>query len=138
VSIFISVFGSQHRDKDRSMLLDNRIQRLELRFSGTLKTERCENVQKRPLVITAQLSSWVLLTSVSIVSGYGLDMTGRSGFGPWQMQKNFSSSLCVQTSSGAHPASCTMGNGGPFPEVKAWLRHDADHSPPSSTEVKNE
>jgi len=30
----------------------------------------------------------------------------------------FSSSLCVQTSFGAHPASCTMGTGGPFPGVK--------------------
>jgi hypothetical protein len=32
--------------------------------------------------------------------------------------EDFSSSLCVQTSSGAHPASCTMGTGGPFPGVK--------------------
>jgi hypothetical protein len=29
--------------------------------------------------------------------------------------KDFSSILCVQTDSGAHPASCTMGTGGPFP-----------------------
>jgi hypothetical protein len=28
-------------------------------------------------------------------------------------------SLCVQTGSGAHPASCTMGTGGPFPGAKA-------------------
>jgi hypothetical protein len=28
--------------------------------------------------------------------------------------KDFSSSLCVQTGSEAHPASCTMGTGGPF------------------------
>jgi hypothetical protein len=32
--------------------------------------------------------------------------------------KDFSSSLCVQTGSGAHPASYTMGTGGPFPGVK--------------------
>jgi hypothetical protein len=31
--------------------------------------------------------------------------------------KDFSSSLCVHTSSEAHPASCTMGSGGPFPGV---------------------
>jgi hypothetical protein len=31
---------------------------------------------------------------------------------------DFSSSLCVQTGSGAHPASCTMGTGGPFPGGK--------------------
>jgi hypothetical protein len=32
--------------------------------------------------------------------------------------KDFSSSLCVQTSSETHSASCTMGTGGPFPGVK--------------------
>jgi hypothetical protein len=42
-------------------------------------------------------------------------MTGRSGFDPRQMQRIFSSSLCVHTGSEAHPASCTMGTGGPFP-----------------------
>jgi hypothetical protein len=33
-------------------------------------------------------------------------------------KKNFFSNLCVQTGSGAHPASCTMGTGGPFPGAK--------------------
>jgi hypothetical protein len=51
--------------------------------------------------------------------------------------KDFSSILCVQTGSEAHPASCTMGTGGPFPEGKARPGRDADHSPPSSAEVKN-
>jgi hypothetical protein len=32
--------------------------------------------------------------------------------------KDFSSSLCVQISSEAYPASCTMGTGSPFPGVK--------------------
>jgi hypothetical protein len=32
--------------------------------------------------------------------------------------RDFSSSLCVQTGSGAHPASCTMSTGGPFPGAK--------------------
>jgi hypothetical protein len=49
----------------------------------------------------------------------------------------FSSSLCVRTSSGAHPASYPMGTGGPFPSGKARPGRDADHSPPSSVEVKN-
>jgi hypothetical protein len=56
-------------------------------------------------------------SSVSIVSGYGLDdwaIEVRSPAGA----KDFSCSLCVQTSSEAHPASCTMGTGGPFPGVK--------------------
>jgi hypothetical protein len=52
--------------------------------------------------------------------------------------EDFSSSLCVQTGSGAYPASCTMGTGGPFPGGKARPGRDADHSPPSSAEVKNE
>jgi hypothetical protein len=47
--------------------------------------------------------------------------------------KDFSSSLCVQTSSEAHPASYPKGTGG-----KARPRRDADHSPPCSAEVKNE
>jgi hypothetical protein len=56
-------------------------------------------------------------SSGSIVSGYGLDHRAievRSPAGT----KNFSSSLCVQTGSGAHPASCTMGTGVPFPGGK--------------------
>jgi hypothetical protein len=52
------------------------------------------------------------------VSDYGLDdraLEVRSPAG----EKDFSSDLCVQTGSGAHPASCPMGTGGPFPEGKA-------------------
>jgi hypothetical protein len=76
-------------------------------------------------------------SSVSIVSDYGLDdraigVRSRAG------AKDFSSILCVQTGSGAHPASCTMGTGGPFHGGKARLGSDADHSPPSSAEVVNE
>jgi hypothetical protein len=52
--------------------------------------------------------------------------------------KDFSSSLFVQTGSGAYPVSCTMGTGGPFPGAKARPGGDADHSPPSSAEVENE
>jgi hypothetical protein len=39
----------------------------------------------------------------------------------------------VQTGPGAHPASCTMGTRS-FPGVKR-LGRDADHTPPSSSEV---
>jgi hypothetical protein len=75
--------------------------------------------------------------SVSIVPGYGLDdraIQVRSPAGA----KNFSSILCVQTGSGVHPASCTMGTGGSFSGGKARPGRDADHSPPSSIEVVNE
>jgi hypothetical protein len=75
--------------------------------------------------------------SIGLVSGYGLDdwvIEVRS----WAEAKDFSSILCVKTSSGAHPASCTMGTGGPFPGGKARPERDADHSPSSIAGVKNE
>jgi hypothetical protein len=53
-------------------------------------------------------------------------------------EEDFSSNLCVQTGSGAHPASYTMGTGGSFPGGKSRPGRDADHSPPSSAEVKKE
>jgi hypothetical protein len=62
-------------------------------------------------------------SSVSIVSVYGLD--------DWRPatevrflagEEDFSSSLCVQTGSRAHPASCTMSTGGHFPGHKARRR----------------
>jgi hypothetical protein len=77
------------------------------------------------------------VSSGSIVSDYGLDDRAigvRSQAGA----KDFSSSLCVQIGSGAYPASCTMGTGGPFPGCKARPGRDADHSPLSSAEVVNE
>jgi hypothetical protein len=52
------------------------------------------------------------------VSDYGLDDRAigvRSPAGA----KDFSSTLSVKTGSEDHPASCTMGTGGPFPEVKS-------------------
>jgi hypothetical protein len=53
--------------------------------------------------------------------------------------KDFSSNLCVQTGSGAHPASCPIGTEGPFPGAKARPgRDDHDSPPPSSAEVENE
>jgi hypothetical protein len=68
------------------------------------------------------------VSSVSIVSVYGLD--GRAiGVRSPAGAKDISSSLCVQTGSGAHPASCTMGTGGPFPGGKARPGRDVDHSP---------
>jgi hypothetical protein len=57
----------------------------------------------------------------------------RSGVRSPAGAEDFSCSLCVQTGSGVHPASCTMGTGG-----KARPGRDADHSPPSSAEVVNE
>jgi hypothetical protein len=56
-------------------------------------------------------------SSVNTVSGYGLDDRAISFRFPAEA-KGFSSNLCVQTSSGVHPASCLMGVGGPFRGVK--------------------
>jgi hypothetical protein len=77
------------------------------------------------------------VSSGRIVSDYGLDDRAigvRSPAGT----KDLSSILCDQTGSGVHPASCTMGTGGPLPGGKARPGRDADHSPPSSAEVVNE
>jgi hypothetical protein len=51
------------------------------------------------------------VSSGSIVSDYGLDDRAIGARSPARA-KDFSSSLCVQTGSEAHPASCTMGTGG--------------------------
>jgi hypothetical protein len=50
--------------------------------------------------------------------------------------EDFSSNFCIQTFSGAHPVSYTMGTRGSFSGGKAWPGRDADHSPHSSAEVK--
>jgi hypothetical protein len=71
------------------------------------------------------------------VSDYGLDNRAIEVRSPAEA-KDFSSNLCVQTGFEAHPASCTMGTGGPFPGGKARPGRDADHSTRSNAEVENE
>jgi hypothetical protein len=71
------------------------------------------------------------------VSAYGLDDRAIQVRSPAEA-KDFYCILCVKTGSGAHTASCPMGTWGPFPAGKVRLGLDADHSPPSSTEVVNE
>jgi hypothetical protein len=72
--------------------------------------------------------------SVGVATGYGLDdqMIGvrfLAGAG------NFFLRHRVRTCSGTHPASYPMGTESSFPAGKAAGR-EADHSPPSSPEVK--
>jgi hypothetical protein len=57
------------------------------------------------------------VSSDSILSDYGLDDRAIGVRSPAKA-KDFSSNLCVQTGSGAHPASCPMSTGGPFPGGK--------------------
>jgi hypothetical protein len=66
---------------------------------------------------------------VGIATGYGLDGPGIESRWGWDFSH-------VQTSPGAHPASCTMGTGS-FPGVKQPGR-GANHPLPSSTKVMNE
>jgi hypothetical protein len=68
------------------------------------------------------------------VSDYGLDDRGSIP----DRGRGFPSSPCIETGSEAHPVSYPMGTGGPFPGGKARPGRDADHSPPSSAEVKYE
>jgi hypothetical protein len=69
-------------------------------------------------------------SSVGIETDYGLDGPGI------ECRWGARFFAHVQTGSGTHPASCTMGTG-PFPGVKRPGR-GADHPPPSSAEVENE
>jgi hypothetical protein len=71
------------------------------------------------------------------VSGYGLDDWAVEVSIPGRGQRIIPLAS-VQTGSGVHLASCTVGTGGPFPGAKARSGHDADHLPPSSAEVENE
>jgi hypothetical protein len=68
------------------------------------------------------------------VSGYGLDDRAIKVLSPAGAE-HFSSSFCVQTNTGAQPASCPAGTGGTFPRGKARPGRDADHSPSPSAEV---
>jgi hypothetical protein len=85
------------------------------------------------------------VSSVSIVSDYGLDDRAVEVRSPARA-KDFFSNLCVQTGSGAHPASCTMRTEGPFSGVKrgrgvtlnthpylvprSWMSRNYTSSPP--------
>jgi hypothetical protein len=75
-------------------------------------------------------------SSVSIVSDYGLNDRA-IGIRSLAGTNDFSSILCVQTGSEAHPASCTISTRVLSPGQSA-AGADADHSPPSSAEVSNE
>jgi hypothetical protein len=79
---------------------------------------RSNRVCRANLIFVLCRSKRSRVSSGSIVSDYGLDDRAigvRSPAG----EKYFSSSLCVQTGSEAHPASCTVGTGGPFPGGKS-------------------
>jgi hypothetical protein len=70
----------------------------------------------------------------SVMPDYRLD--GRRS-SPRQSQRIFPLTS-VSRPAEAHTSSLPMGTGGPFPRGKPRPERDADHSPPSSAEVKNE
>jgi hypothetical protein len=94
-------------------------------------------VTKASALVILQDTSWSRVSSGSIVSDYRLDDRAIGVRSPAEAE-DFSSNLCVQTGSGAHPAFGKMGTGVPSPGGKARPGRDADHSPPSSAEVVNE
>jgi hypothetical protein len=60
----------------------------------------------------------------------------RPGFDSWPGQ-GFSLLDRIQTGSGAHPAPYPMGTGGAISSGVKRLCREADHSPPTSAELKN-
>jgi hypothetical protein len=74
------------------------------------------------------------LVSVGIALGYGLDDWDSKVRFPAGTE-NFSLHHRVQNVSGTHPASYRMGSRGSFLGGKTAGR-EADHSPPSSAEIK--
>jgi hypothetical protein len=106
-------------------------------FSWYSATDWVPNFQYFWKVIMLLKKKRSRVSSVSIVSDYGLDDRAIEVRSPAEARGS-SSSLCVQTGSGGHPASCTMGNVYPFPGGRARPGRDADHSSPSSAEVMNE
>jgi hypothetical protein len=71
---------------------------------------------------------------VGIATGYGLDDQGEWDFES-RYGKTFSLLRIVKTGFGVHPTSYNMGTGVSFPGVKRQ-GCEADHSPPTSAEVK--
>jgi hypothetical protein len=74
-------------------------------------------------------------SSVGITLGYGLDDRGSRVRSPGGGLGIFLFTTASRTALGAHPASYTMGTRCSFPGVKPSER-EADHSPPSSAEIK--
>jgi hypothetical protein len=70
---------------------------------------------------------WSRSSSGSIVSDYGLDDRAMEVRSP--READFSSSPCVQTGSGAHPASYPMGTLGSFPGGRARPGRDLTTHP---------
>jgi hypothetical protein len=78
--------------------------------------KQCQHTTNKVVKCTTPLLYTVSRVAQSVVSGYGLDDWAIEVRSPTKA-KDFSSSLCVQSGSGAHPAYCKMGTEGPFPRA---------------------
>jgi hypothetical protein len=78
----------------------------------------------------------ILDTVLGQVSQHSVCLDWTTGVRSPAEAKDFSCSLCIQTSCEAHSAFYRMGTGGPFPGDKARPGRDANHSPTSNAEVK--
>jgi hypothetical protein len=84
------------------------------------------------------ISAWITKHASTNLSLNSIFTSINPRFEP-QQKNRFTISLPqnVQTGSGVHPASYSVGAGGSFSRVK-WLKCEADHFPPLSAEIKNE
>jgi hypothetical protein len=71
-----------------------------------------------PVGVSLSLESHLFVLQTLCVVWLRAGRPGDRGSIPGRGERIFFCSLCVQTGSGAHPASCTMGTGDPFLVVK--------------------
>jgi hypothetical protein len=81
--------------------------------------------------LTYNLVFWGSRDAGGIVTGY----TGWTARARFSAVQDFSLLHSVQTGSGAHSTSYSVGNGGSFPGAKRQGR-ESDHSPPSNAQAK--
>jgi hypothetical protein len=86
-------------------MLKNKVKSIILRKYSSYDSKCMGGLRTIFALLKWKLVSWVAQSVQCLVTGSG---------------------LCVQTGSGAHPASCTVGTGGPFPGAKTRPERDAD------------
>jgi hypothetical protein len=89
---------------------------LDIRASSSAVTYILITYKHSDYLFTLVVGAGLVQSVYCLATGW---TTRRSGFDSRRGQRFFPSILCVQTGSGAQPASCTMGTGGPFPGGKS-------------------
>jgi hypothetical protein len=134
--------STQHRGRNvshHSIMKHTDIPQLRVKWIIKNMEQKCNNIANRNQIGNGHHKTNLMLIVFNrwelVKSNH---QTGWSRFDLRQRQRISPLTSCVQTVSGAHPASCPMGNGGSFPGDKSRPGRDADHSPPSSAEVVTE